>query len=161
MQWESPRNESFTRREVRQVHTITGDGYTTRIERQYSESSKGPGEYVNGNIMNGTESLQQRTNSKRTIYMMNGDSNSESKAERFPYKKRDSDTGTTGSLQQTFSTGSFGRKSSNGSVSSTGSGTKISSITMPIRSSSFSTGRRISSGTELPGKIKPSLILYI
>lgn len=150
MQWESPRNESFTRREVRQVHTITGDGYTTRIERQYSESSKGPGEYVNGNIMNGTESLQQRTNSKRTIYMMNGDSNSESKAERFPYKKRDSDTGTTGSLQQTFSTGSFGRKSSNGSVSSTGSGTKISSITMPIRSSSFSTGRRTSSGTELP-----------
>ena len=115
MQWESTRNESFTRREVRQVHS---DGYSTRIERQYSESSNGRGLHVNGSIANVTDSLQQKT-SKRTVYMTNGDSNSDSASEKFPLKKRGSDASDSGSLHRTYSIGSSGRKSSNSSVGST------------------------------------------
>lgn len=144
MQWESTRNESFTRHEVRSV------GYSTRIERQYSESSNGRGLHVNGSIANGTDSLQQKM-SQRTVYMTNGDSNSDSA--KFPFKKRGSDASDTGSLHRTYSIGSSGRKSSNSSVGSTNSVTKKSSITMPIRSSSFTAGRRISSDTEPTGKI--------
>ena len=152
MQWETARNESFTRREVRQVHTISEDSYNTRTEQQYTESPDRHGQYVNGTITNGIETSQESTRSKRTIYMVNGDSGSETSADRFPYKKRESDSGETGSLHRTFSSGSTGRRSSGASVGSTGSGTKISSVTMPIRSSSFSTGRKISNSNESPGK---------
>lgn len=152
MQWETARNESFTRREVRQVHTIKEDAFNTRIERQYSESSEGQGHHVNGTITNGIDSSQQTVRSKRTIYMVNGDSSSEPTTDRFPYKKHDSDASETGSLQCTYSSGSTGRRSSGASVGSTGSGTKISSVTMPIRSSSFSVGRKILNSTETPGK---------
>lgn len=152
MQWETARSESFTRREVRQAHTISEEMRHTRTERHYSDSSNDPGLYVNGSITNGTDSTQERSYSKRTIYMVNGDSGSDNMDDRFPYKKRDSDSGETGSLQRTYSTGSTGRRSSGASVSSTGSGTKISSLTMPIRSSSFSTGSKVSNRGESPGK---------
>lgn len=150
MQWETARSESFTRREVRQVRTISEEMSHTRTERHYSDSSNDPGPYVNGSITNGTDSTQERSYSKRTIYMVNGDSGSDNMDDRFPYKKRDSDSGETGSLQRTYSTGSTGRRSSGASVSSTGSGTKISSLTMPIRSSSFSTGSKVSNRGESP-----------
>ena len=151
MQWETARSESFTRREVRQVHTISEDTYNTRTERQFTDTSDRYGQYVNGAIANGIDSSQETSRSKRTIYMVNGDAGSEPVADRFPYKKRDSDSGETGSLQRTYSSGSTGRGSSGASVSSTGSGTKISSVTMPIRSSSFSTGRKSSNSNESPG----------
>ena len=146
------RNESFTRREVRQVHTIEEDAFNTRTERQHSESSEGQGHHVNGTIINGIDSSQPTIRSKRTIYMVNGDSCSEPTSDRFPYKKRDSDASETGSLQRTYSGGSTGRRSSGASVGSTGSGTKISSVTMPIRSSSFTVGRKTSNSSETPGK---------
>ena len=152
MQWETARNESFTRREVRQVHTIGDDTHNTRTERHYSENSNRPGQYVNGTMTDGINvSSQGKSQTKRTIYMVNGDSISDSAGDKFPYKKLESDSGETGSLQRKYSNGSMGRKSSSTSVGSTGSGTKISSVTMPIRSSSFSTGRK-GSNSETPGK---------
>lgn len=151
MQWETARNESFTRREVHQVHTISEDTYNTRVENQYPDSSNGQNQYVNGTITNGVNSPQQSFHSKRTIYMMNGDSSAEATADRLLYKKRDSDASETGSLQRTYSGGSVQRRSSGASTSSTGSRTKISSVTMPIRSSSFSVGRKTSNNNESPG----------
>ena len=152
MQWETARNESFTRREVRQVHTISEDTHETRSERQYAESPDRYGRYVNGTITNGIDTSHDTSRTKRTIYMMNGDTGSESTGDRFQHKKRGSDASDQGSLQRTYSSGSgTGRKLSGSSVGSTGSGTKISSVTMPIRSSSFSTGRKTSNGRESPG----------
>ena len=150
MQWETARNESFTRREVRQVHTISEDTQETRNERQYMESPDRFGRYVNGNITNGIDTSCDTYRSKRTIYMMNGDT--ESSSDRYPYVKRGSDASDQGSLQRTYSSGSgTGRKLSGSSVGSTGSGTKISSVTMPIRSASFSTARKPSNSKENPG----------
>lgn len=150
MQWEAARNESFTRREVRQVHTISDDTNETRNEWQYTESSDRFGRYVNGNITNGIDTPHETYRSKRTIYMMNGDT--ESSSDRYPYMKRGSDASDQGSLQRTYSSGSgTGRKLSGSSVGSTGSGTKISSVTMPIRSASFSTARKPSNSKESPG----------
>ena len=150
MQWETPRNESFTRREVRQVHTISEDTHETRNERQYTESPDRFGQYVNGNISNGIDTSHETYRSKRTIYMMNGDA--ESSSDRYPFIKRGSDASDQGSLQRTYSSGSgTGRKLSGSSVGSTGSGTRISSVTMPIRSASFSTARKPSTGKESPG----------
>ena len=150
MQWETARNESFTRREVRQVHTISEATHETSNERQYAESADRFGRYVNGNITNGIDTSHETSRSKRTIYMMNGDS--ENSSERYPYTKRGSDASDQGSLQRTYSSGSgTGRKLSGSSIGSTGSGTKISSVTMPIRSASFSTARKSSNSRESPG----------
>ena len=150
MQWETARNESFTRREVRQVHTVSEATHETRNERQYAESADRFGRHVNGNITNGIDTSHETSRSKRTIYMMNGDS--ENSSERYPFTKRGSDTSDQGSLQRTYSSGSgTGRKLSGSSIGSTGSGTKISSVTMPIRSASFSTARKSSNSRESPG----------
>lgn len=152
MQLETARNESFTRREVRQVHTISEGTNETRSEWQYTESPDSYGQYVNGNITNGIDSSHETSRSKRTIYMVNGDTGSESTSDRFPYKKQGSDSYEQGSLPRTYSSSSgTGGKMSGGSVSSTGSGTKISSVTMPIRSASFSTARKTSNTKESPG----------
>ena len=150
MQWETARNESFTRREVRQVHTISEATHETRNEQQYAESTDRFGQYVNGNITNGIDTSHETSRSKRTIYMMNGDS--ENSSERYPFTKRGSDASDQGSLQRTYSSDSgTGRKLSGSSIGSTGSGTKISSVTMPIRSASFSTARKSSNSRESPG----------
>lgn len=135
---------------MRQVHTISEDTQETRNERQYTESPDRFGRYVNGNITNGIDTSRDTYRSKRTIYMMNGDT--ESSSDRYPYVKRGSDASDQGSLQRTYSSGSgTGRKLSGSSVGSTGSGTKISSVTMPIRSASFSTARKPSNSKENPG----------
>ena len=135
---------------MRQVHTISEDTQETRNERQYMESPDRFGRYVNGNITNGIDTSCDTYRSKRTIYMMNGDT--ESSSDRYPYVKRGSDASDQGSLQRTYSSGSgTGRKLSGSSVGSTGSGTKISSVTMPIRSASFSTARKLSNSMENPG----------
>ena len=150
MQWETARNESFTRREVRQVHTISEATHETRNEQHFTESHDRYGRYVNGTITNGIDTSYESSRSKRTIYMMNGDNGSES--DRLPYEKRESGTSEQGSWQRTYSSGSgTGRKLSGSSAGSTGSGTKISSVTMPIRSASFSTGRKVSNSMESPG----------
>ena len=150
MQWETARNESFTRREVRQVHTISEVTHKPRDERQHTESADRFGRYVNGNITNGTDTSHETSRSKRTIYMMNGDTTTESTSDRYPSIKRGSDASDQGLLQRTYSSGSgTGRKLSGSSIGSTGSGTKISSVTMPIRSASFSTARKPSK--ESPG----------
>lgn len=152
MQWETARTESFTRREVRQVHTVNETTHDSRSEQQYTETANRHGQYVNGSITNGIDSLQETSRSKRTIYMVNGDTTSESTNDRFPYKKRGSDASETGSLQRIYSSGSgTGRKLSGSSVGSTSSGTKISSVTVPIRSASFSTARKVSNSMESPG----------
>ena len=150
MQWETARNESFIRREVRRVHRISEATHETRNERQYAESADRFGQYVNGNITNGIDTSHETSRSKRTIYMMNGDS--ENSSERYPFTKRGSDASDQGLLQRTYSSGSgTGRKLSGSSIGSTGSGTKISSVTMPIRSASFSTARKSSNSRESPG----------
>ncbi|XP_078368600.1 lipoxygenase homology domain-containing protein 1-like isoform X2 [Oculina patagonica] len=158
MQWETARSESFTRREVRQVHTISEDAHETRNVRQFTESLDRNGRYVNGTVTNGIDTSHETSRSKRTIYMLNGDAGSESTSDRLPYKKRGSDASDQGSLQRTYSSGSgTGRKLSGSSVGSTGSGTKISSVTMPIRSSSFSTGRKTSNSRESPVQASSSI----
>lgn len=135
---------------MRQVHTISEATHETRNEQQHTESSDRFGRYVNGNITNGIDSSHETSRSKRTIYMMNGDT--ESSSDRYPYLKRGSDASEQGSLQRTYSSGSgTGRKLSGSSIGSTGSGTKISSVTMPIRSASFSTARKPSNTEESPG----------
>ena len=149
MQWETARNESFTRREVRQVHTINEVTHETRDEPPSSDRS---GRYVNGNVTNGIDTSRETSRSKRTIYMLNGDTATERTSDRYPYVKRGSDASDQGSLQRTYSSGSgTGRKLSGSSIGSTGSGTKISSVTMPIRSASFSTARKPSNSKESPG----------
>ncbi|XP_058971580.2 lipoxygenase homology domain-containing protein 1 isoform X1 [Pocillopora verrucosa] len=150
MQWETARNESFTKREVRQVHTISETSHNSWSERQSIDTTNRYGQFVNGAITNGTDPSQETSYSKRKIYMVNGDTTSEGREDRFPYKKRESDVSETGSVQRTYSSGSgTGRKLSGSSVGSTSSGTKISSVTMPIRSASFAT-RRVSSSSEKP-----------
>lgn len=135
---------------MRQVHTISEATHETRNEQQHTESSDRFGRYVNGNITNGIDTSHETSRSKRTIYMMNGDT--ESSSDRYPYLKRGSDASEQGSLQRTYSSGSgTGRKLSGSSIGSTGSGTKISSVTMPIRSASFSTARKLSNTEESPG----------
>lgn len=135
---------------MRQVHTISEATHETRNEQQHTESLDRFGRYVNGNITNGIDSSHETSRSKRTIYMMNGDT--ESSSDRYPYLKRGSDASEQGSLQRTYSSGSgTGRKLSGSSIGSTGSGTKISSVTMPIRSASFSTARKPSNTEESPG----------
>ncbi|XP_022806964.1 lipoxygenase homology domain-containing protein 1-like isoform X2 [Stylophora pistillata] len=150
MQWETARNESFTRREVRQVHTIGETSHDSWSEQQYTDTNSRYGQFVNGPITNGIDSSQETSHGKRTIYMVNGDTSSEGRDDRFPFKNRESDVSETGSLQRTYSSGSgTGRKFSGSSAGSTNSGTKISSVTMPIRSASFST-RRVSNSSEKP-----------
>lgn len=135
---------------MRQVHTISEATHETRNEQQHTESSDRFGRYVNGNITNGIDTSHETSRSKRAIYMMNGDT--ESSSDRYPYLKRGSDASEQGSLQRTYSSGSgTGRKLSGSSIGSTGSGTKISSVTMPIRSASFSTARKLSNTEESPG----------
>lgn len=135
---------------MRQVHTISEATHETRNEQHFIESPDRYGRYVNGTITNGIDTSYESSRSKRTIYMMNGDNGSES--DRLPYKKRESEASEQGSLQRTYSNGSgAGRKLSGSSAGSTGSGTKISSVTMPIRSASFSTGRKVSNSMESPG----------
>ena len=151
MQWETAQNESFTKREVRQVHTISETSHNSWSERQSIDTTNRYRQFVNGAITNGTDPSQETSYSKRKIYMVNGDTTSEGREDRFPYKKHESDVSETGSLQRTYSSGSgTGRKLSGSSVGSTSSGTKISSVTMPIRSASFAT-RRVSSSSEKPG----------
>ena len=135
MQWETMRNESFTRREVGQIHTITEDG------------SDRFGHHENGTMTNGIETKHGTSQAKQTIYMLNGETSVKGGNERYPFNRRESDSSDTGSLVRTYSSASgTGRKTSGGSIGSTG-GTKISSVTLPIRSASFSTARKTSSGS--------------